>query len=205
MPSEWRRPDGYIKLLIGGEGGRFPVLHFDRENANATITEIYGDKEFLLYPPHDGQYLYPKSGQPNHSQVDNHEDLRRFPLLARTTPFSTIVRPGDMIFVPCGWWHTARALGPSISVGMNLLDRSNWGGFVAEVCDQRDAASPARARFRRSYFRALGAFLNTLERFQERRPAFAKRLGFLGAIAPISSSVAADPGLSAGGIFASDR
>jgi hypothetical protein len=57
MRTHWRRPDGYLKLLIGGVGARFPVMHYDSENAHATVTEIYGDKEFLLYPPGDREFL----------------------------------------------------------------------------------------------------------------------------------------------------
>lgn len=34
MPVTWRRPDGYIKLLMGGAGSRFPIVHFDGENAH---------------------------------------------------------------------------------------------------------------------------------------------------------------------------
>ncbi|MBV8907083.1 MAG: cupin-like domain-containing protein, partial [Acidobacteriia bacterium] len=57
MPGLWRRPDGYLKLLIGGVGGKFPLLHFDTDNANALITEIYGEKEFVLFSPGDTRYL----------------------------------------------------------------------------------------------------------------------------------------------------
>jgi hypothetical protein len=28
-PNSWRRPDGYLKLLIGGPGGSFPFMHYD--------------------------------------------------------------------------------------------------------------------------------------------------------------------------------
>lgn len=137
MMEYWRRPDGYLKLLIGGIGGRFPIMHYDGDNAHATITQIYGDKEFIVYAPSDTPYMYPSDKRDNHSLIDDPhlQDLERFPLLAKATQYRNVLRPGDMVFVPCRWWHTARALSPSISVGMNLLDESNWRGFVAEACE----------------------------------------------------------------------
>jgi hypothetical protein len=195
MQEYWRRPDGYLKLLIGGIGGRFPVMHFDGENAHATITEIYGDKEFLVYAPEDSAYLYPSPKRANHSLVDDprNQDLQRFPLLAKATQFRAILAPGDMVFVPCGWWHTARALSPSISVGMNLLDDSNWRGFVAEICGP--VSLRPRQLLKRMYFNGLGHLLSVLEGMQRKFPRAAGRMAIPRLLAPDSSAVARDPSL----------
>lgn len=166
MPRAWRRPDGYLKLLIGGVGGRFPVMHYDGENMHAAITEIYGDKECFLYPPEDGPYLYPRPERPNHSQVDDlaAPDLSRFPLLARANQHRTVIHPGDTLFIPSRWWHTTRVLSTSISVCTNMLDSSNWPGFVSEVC--ASARSRARLAAKRAVFSVLGSVLDVLERMQ---------------------------------------
>jgi len=195
MMEYWRRPDGYLKLLIGGVGGRFPVMHFDGEDAHATITEIYGDKEFLVYAPEDTPYLYPSPKRANHSLVDDprNQNLQRFPLLAKATQFRGILRPGDMVFVPCRWWHTARALSPSISVGMNTLDDSNWKGFVADICGPISARP--RQLLKRAYFEGLGPVLSMLEGFQRKFPGAAERLMVPGILAPDSSAIARDPSL----------
>jgi hypothetical protein len=195
MMEYWRRPDGYLKLLIGGVGGRFPVMHFDGENAHATITEIYGDKEFIVYGPQDGPYLYPSAARANHSLVDDprNQDLQRFPLLAKATQFRGILGPGDMVFVPCGWWHTARALSPSVSVGMNTLDESNWKGFVADICGP--VSLRPRKLLKRVYFEGLGHLLSLLEGMQRTFPRTAGRLVVPGLLAPDSSVIARDPSL----------
>lgn len=196
MPTYWRRPDGYLKLLIGGVGGRFPVMHFDTEHVHATVTEIYGDKEFLMYAPEDSSYLYPNPEAPNHSMIKDpqHQDLEQFPLMSKASQFRAVLKPGDMVFVPCGWWHTARALSPSISVGTNMLDVSNWKGFVAEVCNSGKSA-PKRV-LKKAYFSALGAVLWGLERLQEVQPGLAASLRFPRRLAPLSSAVAKDPSLA---------
>jgi hypothetical protein len=197
MMEYWRRPDGYIKLLIGGVGGRFPVLHYDTENVHATVTEIYGDKEFVLYAPSDTPYLYPNPKQPNQSLLrdPHHADTEQFPLFARAQQYRTILKPGDMVFVPCGWWHTARALSPSISIGMNILDGTNWDGFVGEVCASGAGLRP-KTVLKKAYLGALGRFLGWLDRLQAERPRLAHALAFPHRLAPASSAVAPDPAKS---------
>ena len=151
--------------MIGGIGGRFPVMHFDGANDHATITQIYGDKEFIVYAPEDTPNLYPNPKRGNHSLVDDpyQQDLERFPLLSKATQCSGVLGPGDTVFVPCGWWHTARALAPSISVGMNTLDDSNWKGFVSEICGPLRASLRPRKLLKRAYFEGLGRVLSALE------------------------------------------
>ncbi len=197
MLEYWRRPDGYLKLLIGGVGGGFPVLHFDTENAHATVTEIYGDKEFILFAPEDGPCLYPSPLQANHSRIKDptSPDLTEFPLAARATCHRVMLHPGDMVFVPCGWWHTARVVTPSISVGMNLLDRSNWDGFVDEVCPKPVPLRP-KAMLKSAYFGFLRYAFGLLEGLQTYAPGLARALVFPRWVAPVSSAVAKDPALA---------
>lgn len=172
MPVTWRRPDGYIKLLMGGAGSRFPIVHFDGENAHASVTQVYGEKDFVLFPPSDSASLYPKEHIPNHSWIQDieHADAGQFPLFARATRYQTTLRPGEMIFIPCGWWHAARVSGPSISIGQNLLDHSNWSRFVSLVCAPGTGSLPRRLP-RRLWLDTLGAFFAARERFMPPRCA----------------------------------
>ena len=195
MRKRWRRPDGYLKLLIGGIGGRFPVMHFDGENVHATVTEIYGEKEFVVVPPGDGRYLYPNPKVANHSLLPDPMtlDVERFPLHAKATLYRAVLQPGDMVFIPCGWWHAARALSPSISVGMNIMDVSNWSGFVSRVYDQHRYPPGLRQMTKWAYWKSLGPVLAACERAQERFPAIAHAAKLPELLAPASSRVAPEP------------
>jgi hypothetical protein len=183
MLRPWRRPDGYMKLLIGGTGGRFPVLHYDGENAHASITEIYGDKEFILYPPEDAAYVYPNKDMQNQSQVvdPQHPDLERFPLFAKATQHHTVLHPGDMVFVPSRWWHAARVLTPSISICQNMYDASNWHGYVNEVCSSAAGVGRFKRVAKKAYLNGLGILLSALERLPRRNG---------GAVGGLSSRIA---------------
>jgi histone arginine demethylase JMJD6 len=186
MPKRFHRPDGYLKLLIGGPGGKFPLMHFDADNAHAMITEIYGDKEFVLFSPKDTPYVYPYSDSSHTSQIANLDDpdLDRFPLLANATEYRGTIHPGEAIFVPCGWWHSAQALTVSISVCANMLDASNWEGFIAESCQSQNGKAPAMVA-KRLYLQTTGTIMSAAERLQEslHGAGVAKAIAFL---APIS-------------------
>lgn len=195
MPPRWQRPDGYLKLLVGGVGSRFPTMHYDGECAHAAITEIYGEKEFIMYAPEDGRYLYPSPERANLSLVDDPamQDLARFPLLSRATQYRTVLAPGDMIFVPTGWWHAARALSVSISVCTNMLDGEHWKGLTADAYGTPASRPDLRSRVKRGWMRVLGAALDSLERVQVDKPALARALVLPRKLAPISAAVAPEP------------
>jgi hypothetical protein len=194
IPERWWRPDGYLKLLMGGVGSKFPVMHYDLEHAHAQITEIYGDKEFYLFAPEDGPNLYPRAVQSNWSQVEDpaNPDLQRFPLMAQATPYRAVLKPGQTIFVPMLWWHAARPLTVSISVCTNTLERSNWREFVHDVCSESDAGT-AKRLLKRGYLETAGILMHAMEDFQNLFPAIAKALRLPGLISPAGPEFHQDP------------
>jgi hypothetical protein len=172
MPERFQRPDGFLKLLIGGAGGKFPLMHYDTDNSHAMITEIHGDKEFILFSPEDTRYMYPFANSTHTSQIENPDsaDLEKFPLFAQATQYRGTVHPGDAILIPSAWWHAARALNPSISVCTNMMYRSNWPGFVNEACDPAIIRSPLSRAVKRAYLNTLGTLLSTCEGLQRALP-----------------------------------
>ncbi|HEY2785420.1 MAG TPA: cupin-like domain-containing protein [Fimbriiglobus sp.] len=195
MPRQWRRPDGYLKLLIGGVGGKFPNMHYDGENVHATITEIYGEKEFLMVSPEDTPYVYSYGGQI--SQITNfvNPDYEKFPLFEKAKLYSTILRPGEMVFVPSRWWHTARVVSTSISVCQNMLDQSNWRGFVKYVGNPKPGLrGRAKSVAVQTFLTSLGAVISTLEHAPGHTPeTTGKKPGRLARWAPKNRAEADDP------------
>ncbi len=98
-------------------------MHYDMsDNFHA---QIFGEKNVMLLSPESSAYLYPFGGCIVNSQVDPAEpDLDKFPKFARTTVYEATLQPGDMLFLPKGWWHYFRTFAPSISINC-------WhGGFL---------------------------------------------------------------------------
>jgi hypothetical protein len=121
-----------IELYIGGRGGSFPVLHYDGAASHAFLMQIYGRKQFILYPPEQEPFLYPSKDKQNISTINSIEkpDLDRFPLFAKAVPTTFVLEPGATVFIPTRWWHTTCMLTPCITVSVNTVNQSNWQALI---------------------------------------------------------------------------
>lgn len=146
-----------LEIYIGGLGAKFPYLHYDGAATHAFLMQIYGRKQYVVFPPEQECYLYPSPVRANRSLVEDLEspDLVKFPLFAKATPIKFFLEPGQLLFVPSLWWHTAKILTPSITVSMNLLNESNWPALIEYVAKQR--SNPVAALASRAYLRMAGA------------------------------------------------
>jgi hypothetical protein len=127
---------------------------------------IAGEKEFTIYSPDQEPYLYPNPETGWTSLIENHHqpDLEKYPLLANTRPIEVVLKAGETLFIPCGWWHTARSLSPSISVAFDQLCWSNWSFFVRECCRMR-RGRPLKIALARAALGSAGLLLGLKERF----------------------------------------
>lgn len=136
------------ELYIGGEGGAFPFLHYDLFHTNAYLSQIYGRKEYTVFSPDQTDYLYAVPGMPNQSSVNDvgNPDLSRFPLFAKAKAARFCLEPGETLFIPAGWWHTARILTPSITVSINHANAANWRQVVSDLGNRFKQAESAAIR-----------------------------------------------------------
>jgi hypothetical protein len=148
-----------LEVFFGGPGGRFPYLHYDVMRLHAWITQLHGDKQFTLYAPDQAPFLYPDPQQPWQSSIRNHHepDFERYPLLRCARAQTIVLRAGETLFLPCGWWHTARSLGVTISIAFDQLGADNWRDFSADAVDVRRRAG------KRAKGLLLGAYLRAIE------------------------------------------
>lgn len=146
-----------IELYIGGQGGTFPVLHYDGAATHAFLMQIYGQKQFIIFPPNQTRYLYPLPSKVNFSEVNVEKpDLEKFPLFAKAVPMTLVLQPGELLFIPSGWWHTTRMLSPSISISANVANESNWPDLVDFVAKRR--SNPCVSFASRAYLTSAGAW-----------------------------------------------
>ncbi|MBW2464141.1 MAG: cupin-like domain-containing protein [Deltaproteobacteria bacterium] len=110
--ASWRRS----RLWVSPRGAITPLHHEVTQNL---LAQLEGDKEVTLYAPWTRPAMYPHrpwSGMPHTSRVAAHApDARRYPLFSRARPHRALLNPGDVLFIPAGWWHWVRALAPSLS------------------------------------------------------------------------------------------
>jgi lysine-specific demethylase 8 len=106
--------DTDTRLWIGS-AGTCSGLHSDlKDNVFAQIT---GAKRVFLVPLRETHLVYPYLDNIVNSRVDpEHLDVERFPRFRRARVFSTVVGPGDVLYIPRGWWHYLRSETPSVSI-----------------------------------------------------------------------------------------
>ncbi|HVX18065.1 MAG TPA: cupin-like domain-containing protein [Acidimicrobiales bacterium] len=103
---------GQVFLWYGPAGTVTPLHH---DVANILLCQVTGRKAIRLISPSQTPLLYNDIGV--FSAVDAAApDLDRFPSYREVQPVEFVLEPGEVLFIPVGWWHTVRSLEPSISV-----------------------------------------------------------------------------------------
>ena len=166
LPKRFLSGANTLEIFFGSPGAQFPYVHYDYMSLHAYITQLYGEKEFTVIPPDQTPYVYPRPDNLWVSQVDDvwNPDLEKYPLFAKTTPIKFVVGPGETLFIPCGWWHTARSLTPTISVALDCLNDSNWKNFMSEVDVNMQQRRPKLAGAVQTYLSVVGSVLGTVEK-----------------------------------------
>jgi Rps23 Pro-64 3,4-dihydroxylase Tpa1-like proline 4-hydroxylase len=110
IDSDDGRP-GTVKMWFGPKG---TVTPFHHDEHSILFAQIFGSKRFKLVPPFDGPRLYAR--RRFYSAIDPEAaDLARYPEFSGATVLDIVAEPGDMLFLPVGWWHWVKALDVSIS------------------------------------------------------------------------------------------
>lgn len=157
----------HVEIFFGGPGGEFPRLHYDYLHMHAWIAQVHGEKEITLYEPGQEDLLYVDPAKPWLSLAEPTRDAeQRYPLLAQARRHSVVLHPGEVLFMPCGTWHTARCLNMGITVAFDQLGADNWTDFVRDVCAAEYRSGRAlHARLLGGYLKVLGPLLSLAERF----------------------------------------
>ncbi|AMP14953.1 cupin-like domain protein [Collimonas pratensis] len=99
-----------------GPAGTVTPLHCDYDDN--IFAQIWGSKRIFLAPPHHDEFLYPREanailfGSPFDPEAP---DFEKFPLARQAALVECIIQPGELLYVPAGWYHQVRALTFSLS------------------------------------------------------------------------------------------
>lgn len=111
------------------------------------LCQIRGTKRLLLFPPSDILYLGIPPGASSSSIDVFGSDSSGPELLTRTHPQEAVLHPGDVLFIPPLWAHTASPT-ERTSVAVNVFFRSLQTGYAAgrDVYGNRDLQAYERGR-----------------------------------------------------------
>ncbi len=112
-----------------GAAGSFTPLHHDL--TNNLIVQVVGRKRLRLAPPSETGKL--ANTRHVYSEARDLEDPRldfaRYPRLADLRLYDVVLEPGEILFVPVGWWHQVRALEFSVTL---TYTNFHWPNAMAE-------------------------------------------------------------------------
>lgn len=132
LPDLFESPPrpGDVSIWVGPAGTLTPLHH---DWMNAAIAQVRGRKRFHLIP----SWHAPRVGnlESRFADIDcEAPDLVRHPRFADARVYEVVLEPGELLFLPVGWWHQVRALEPCIGVtltGFVFPNRYAWDADMA--------------------------------------------------------------------------
>jgi len=134
LPTVFASRTNKQELFFGGKGCSFPTLHIDYLGVHTQLTQIIGEKDFILYSPDQTPYFYPDKIRRNQSSVNIVDpDYEKYPLFKNAKPLRTTLKPGDTLFIPSGWWHTTYIHNFNLTYAIDHVNSYNWNIFMDEI------------------------------------------------------------------------
>eukprot|EP00750_Incisomonas_marina_P024883 INCI5157.3.p1 GENE.INCI5157.3~~INCI5157.3.p1 ORF type:complete len:1120 (+),score=111.36 INCI5157.3:73-3360(+) len=123
------RPD-YQWLVVGPQKSG-ASWHTDPLGTSAWNALLRGRKRWAMYPPAQHPPGHDEDGPPMTSLEWYFSVYPTLPPQDR--PLEFVQEPGDVIFIPSGWWHMVLNLEVTVSVTQNFVDCSNLDNVCREL------------------------------------------------------------------------
>lgn len=112
------------------------------------LCQTSGSKRLVLFPPSDVScFAIPPGSSSSSINVFEADAVMRHPGLAESQPHEAQLAPGDILYIPPLWLHTAAPLG-TISVSVNVFFRELEKGYAPgrDVYGNRDVQAYEKGR-----------------------------------------------------------
>lgn len=158
-----RRPD--YRWLIAGPARSGSSFHVDPNATSAWNAVISGRKKWVMFPPG----VTPPGVHPSADGADVAAPLSLIEWFlnfygaaraAKVKPLEAVVGPGEVLFVPTGWWHLALNVEACVAVTQNYVSAANLPAVLRFLATRRSelvsgCAPGERSLLYRRFMRAL--------------------------------------------------
>lgn len=109
-------------LFLGGSNARV-LMHYDVDMSDFFHVHFEGRKRILLFNQHQSKYLYkvPLSVHTIEEIDYENPNYEKYPALKKAKGYEVFMEHGDMLYIPCAWWHFNRYLEPGFSMSMREM------------------------------------------------------------------------------------
>ena len=127
-----------------GPKGTYTPLHHDL--MNIFMAQVSGRKQVRLIPSTEMDLVYNEEGV--YSPVDGRNpDYVKFPKFREISAMEFVLEPGEVLFVPVGWWHDVRALEASITVSFtNFIYKNDYAWIHPKPLNATQQETPTAAQ-----------------------------------------------------------
>ncbi|XP_022784782.1 bifunctional arginine demethylase and lysyl-hydroxylase JMJD6-like [Stylophora pistillata] len=117
--------------------------HVDPANTTGWLALVQGAKLWGMYPPS----VYHIPGVKNNYYQKRDYDMEDAfywwiytrPYLKSNLPIECVQKPGDIVFIPTGWWHSVVNLDDTVSVTQNFCNKYSLRNCLTELREQADS------------------------------------------------------------------
>lgn len=138
LKEDFQFPTSYMKgflkaypMLFVGGAGSIAHMHYDIDLAHIFHTQFIGRKRILLLENNQARYIYrmPGTVESAASFVNWQEglDLEHFPALRYARGYTAILKHGDTLFMPSGYWHHMEYLESGYAMSLRAMPETLGG------------------------------------------------------------------------------
>lgn len=117
--------------------------HCDPANTTGWLALVQGAKLWGMYPPSIFQIPGVKNNNYRKRDYDMEDAFYWWiytrPYLKSNLPLECVQKPGDIVFIPSGWWHAVLNLEDTVSVTQNFCNKYSFRNCLVELREQADS------------------------------------------------------------------
>jgi len=118
---------GFPQLWMGWcNSPQRPVTPMHCDTSHGFLCQVFGKKRLLLYSPDQDELLYADRAynyaRPCRVANPLEPDCETYPLFKHAQSIEVVVNPGEVFFIPAGWFHCAFAPDPVMSISITCAD-----------------------------------------------------------------------------------
>lgn len=130
LPDESKSTSVYTKdWLFLGPANSVSELHFDHHFVHTILVQCEGEKRLRLVDDRDWR-LVEAGARDNRAGWDG---LGPVPQYLEDIAYECILKKGDFIFIPSGWYHGALNLSASSTYSYDYVDAANFARWLPEA------------------------------------------------------------------------